>query len=105
MLDVGRRGPGAPRRRSAPAHLELRDRAIVETAYAGGLRISELAGADRRDLDLRRGEVRVLGKGRKERIGLLGGPARDALETWLDGRPAGAVERRPRRDGRAARCS
>jgi len=68
--------------------LELRDRAIVELAYAGGLRISELSGLTIGDLDLRRGQVRVLGKGRKERMTLLGGPARDALETWLaHGRP------------------
>ena len=68
--------------------LALRDRAIVETAYAAGLRISELAAADLRSLDLRRGELRVIGKGRKERIGLLGRPAREALTAYLDeGRP------------------
>jgi site-specific recombinase XerD len=60
----------------------------VETAYAAGLRISELAAADLGSLDLRRGELRVLGKGRKERIGLLGRPAREALRAYLDeGRP------------------
>ena len=68
--------------------LALRDRALVETAYAAGLRISELAAADLRSLDLRRGELRVMGKGRKERIGLLGRPARAALAAYLeDGRP------------------
>ena len=68
--------------------IAIRDRAIVETAYAAGLRISELASADLTALDLRRGEIRVLGKGRKERIGLLGGPARTALAGYLDdGRP------------------
>jgi site-specific recombinase XerD len=74
----------------APIHvaLALRDRAIVETAYAAGLRISELASAELAALDLRRGEVRVMGKGRKERIGLLGRPARGALAAYLeDGRP------------------
>jgi site-specific recombinase XerD len=80
--------------------LALRDRALVETAYAAGLRISELAAADLASLDLRRGEIRVIGKGRKERIGLLGRPAVGALEAYLDlGRPillerAGARERR-----------
>jgi site-specific recombinase XerD len=60
----------------------------VETAYAAGLRISELAAAELGSLDLRRGEIRVLGKGRKERIGLLGRPAREALSAYLeDGRP------------------
>jgi site-specific recombinase XerD len=68
--------------------LALRDRALVEVAYAAGLRISELAAADLGSLELRRGELRVTGKGRKERIGLLGRPARAALEAYLDeGRP------------------
>ena len=68
--------------------LELRDRAIVECAYAAGLRISEIAAARLGDLDLRRGEIRVLGKGRKERLGMLGAPARDALEEYIrKGRP------------------
>jgi len=62
----------------------LRDRAIVEVAYAAGLRISELASADLGSLDLRRGELRVVGKGRKERIGLLGRPAVGALTAYLD---------------------
>ena len=68
--------------------LALRDRALIETAYAAGLRISELAAATLDALDLPRGEVRVLGKGRKERVGLLGRPAREALREYLDhGRP------------------
>jgi site-specific recombinase XerD len=67
--------------------LAQRDRALIETAYAAGLRISELAAADLPSLDLRRGELRVLGKGRKERIGLLGRPAVAALEAYIaDGR-------------------
>jgi site-specific recombinase XerD len=79
--------------------LALRDRALVETAYAAGLRISELAAADLGALDLRRGEVRVVGKGRKERIGLLGRPAIAALTAYLDhGRPLLAE----RRSGAAA---
>jgi integrase/recombinase XerD len=69
--------------------IALRDHAIVEVAYAAGLRISELAGAAASALDLRRGELRVMGKGRKERIGLLGRPAIAALEAYLEeGRPA-----------------
>jgi integrase/recombinase XerD len=75
--------------------LALRDRALVEVAYAAGLRISELAAADLGSVDLSRGEIRVLGKGRKERIGLLGRPAIAALQTYLDqGRPL-LAERRP----------
>ncbi len=78
------RGPAAV----LAAALALRDRAIVETAYAAGLRISELAGATVGSLDLGRGEIRVMGKGRKERIGLLGRPAREALAGYLaEGRP------------------
>ncbi len=76
--------------------LALRDRALVETAYAAGLRISELAAAEIGSLDLRRGEIRVLGKGRKERIGLLGRPAREAVAAYLDeGRPVLAARRPP----------
>lgn len=85
------------RSRSAPevaAAITLRDRAVVEVAYAAGLRISELAAAPLSSIDLRRGEIRVLGKGRKERIGLLGRPAIAALEAWLDvGRPELAARR------------
>jgi site-specific recombinase XerD len=74
--------------------LALRDLALIETAYAAGLRISELAAAKLPDLDLGRGELRVLGKGRKERVTLLGGPARAALEAYLTfGRPVLIVER------------
>lgn len=84
LLAADRPG-GDPELRAA---LAVRDRAIVETAYAAGLRISELAAASLTDLDLRRGEIRVLGKGRKERIGLLGRPARAALADYLgEGRP------------------
>lgn len=64
--------------------LAQRDRALWETAYAAGLRISELAGATVADLDLRRGEIRVVGKGDKERVGLLGRPARAALARYLE---------------------
>jgi site-specific recombinase XerD len=63
--------------------LELRDRAIIECAYAAGLRISEIAGLKMSDVDLRRGELRVLGKGRKERMGMLGAPAREAVDVYL----------------------
>ena len=78
----------SPDRIAGAIALALRDRALVETAYAAGLRISELAAADVGSLDLRRGEIRVIGKGRKERIGLLGRPAIAALTAYLDhGRP------------------
>jgi integrase/recombinase XerC len=73
----------------ASTPLGLRDRAIIEVLYGAGLRVSELAGLDVGDADLRQGQVRVMGKGSKERIGLLGGAAVRALQAYLaDGRPA-----------------
>ena len=69
--------------------LGLRDRAIVEVLYAAGLRVSELAGLDLADVDLAQAQVRVVGKGSKERIGLLGRPAVAAVRAYLQaGRPA-----------------
>jgi site-specific recombinase XerD len=80
--------------------LVLRDRALLETAYGGGLRVSELASLAVADVDLPRRELRVLGKGRKERICLLGGPAVDALAVYLDdGRPVLAAAPRTPADG------
>ncbi len=64
----------------------LRDRAILEVLYSGGLRVSELSGLDLHALDLGQGVARVLGKGRKERLALLGGPAVAALREYLDAR-------------------
>jgi integrase/recombinase XerD len=64
--------------------LLVRDVAIVETAYAAGLRVSELAGLTLGQVDLGRGEVRVIGKGRKERVSLLGRMARRALRLYLE---------------------
>jgi len=67
----------------------LRDRAIVELFYAAGLRLSELVGLDTRDVDIGERQVRVLGKGNKERIALMGRAAGAALQRYLDeGRPA-----------------
>jgi integrase/recombinase XerC len=65
-----------------------RDRAILEVFYGGGLRLSELAGLDRGDLDLDQGVLRVWGKGGKERLAFLGKPAREALAAYLDRRLA-----------------
>lgn len=73
-----------PRRAQLATAIALRDRAVIEVAYAAGLRISELAGAELSSIDLRRAEIRVTGKGRKERIGLLGRPAVAALATYLE---------------------
>jgi len=73
----------------------LRDRAMLETLYAGGLRVSELVGLNLGDLNLAQGELRVLGKGDKERLALLGRPAIAALKLYInEGRPKLLGERR-----------
>ena len=63
--------------------LGLRDRAMLEVLYGGGVRVSELVGMSLDDWDPGQNVVRVLGKGRKERIVPLGSKARAALEAWL----------------------
>ncbi len=61
----------------------IRDRAILELLYGAGLRVSELVSLDLVDLDLGERTVRVMGKGRKERIVPFGEHVRDALSRWL----------------------
>ena len=68
--------------------LEIRDLSIFELMYSSGLRLSELAGLDLDTIDRRGGEVRVLGKGGKERILPVGKRALLALTQWLEQRPA-----------------
>jgi integrase/recombinase XerD len=77
----------------------LRDRAILETLYATGMRISELAGLRLGDLDLGRGLAVAYGKGSKERLVPVGSHAVSALEAWLgsQGRSAMAPARWARR--------
>jgi integrase/recombinase XerD len=66
----------------------LRDRALLETLYGCGLRVSELTGLDLSGLDLSAGHVRVFGKGGKERIVPIAGMAVHALDAYLkSGRP------------------
>ncbi len=60
-----------------------RDRAILELFYSAGLRLSELAGLNLADLDLKEGMVRVWGKGAKERLAFLGKPAQAAVQAYL----------------------
>lgn len=61
----------------------IRDRAILETMYSAGLRVSELVGINLEDLDLAQGLVRIRGKGKKERLSPLGSFAVKALQQWL----------------------
>jgi integrase/recombinase XerC len=63
--------------------LSLRDCALFELAYSSGMRLSELAQLDVDGCDLATGEVRVFGKGGKERIVPVGAKARGALTRWL----------------------
>ena len=74
--------------RSGNSLLDLRDRAIVELFYASGLRVSELTGLNVGSLDLRQKLVRVVGKGRKERILPIGRKAHQAIAAYLDARGA-----------------
>jgi integrase/recombinase XerC len=66
--------------------LLLRDVALLETLYGGGLRVSELTALDLDHLDRARAEVRVRGKGNKERVVPLGRYAMAALGVWIDAR-------------------
>jgi integrase/recombinase XerC len=73
----------------ADSPLGLRDRAVLELLYSTGARVSEVSGLDLPRIELGSRLVRLLGKGRKERIVPLGEPAVDRLAAWLDlGRPA-----------------
>jgi integrase/recombinase XerC len=65
----------------------LRDTAWLELFYSAGLRLAELVGLKRENVDLRQGTVRVIGKGRKERLCPLGDPAVRALQAYLDACP------------------
>jgi integrase/recombinase XerD len=67
--------------------MDIRDHAALELLYGAGLRASELCTLKLKDLDLDRSQARVLGKGRKERVTQVGGPAREALQAWLKTRP------------------
>jgi integrase/recombinase XerC len=64
-----------------------RDRAMLETLYGSGLRVSELCGLDLDALDLAAASARVLGKGRKERMVPLGRKSVEAVALWLEIRP------------------
>jgi integrase/recombinase XerC len=76
--------PPAPVLQDAPA-IRSRDDAILEVLYGSGLRVSELCGLDRADLDLDRARATVWGKGSKQRTVPLSDPSVAALRGWLAG--------------------
>jgi integrase/recombinase XerC len=67
----------------ATTPMGLRDRAILETMYSAGLRVSECVGMNDGDLDLAEGLVRIRGKGRRERLSPIGSFAAKSLARWL----------------------
>jgi integrase/recombinase XerC len=67
----------------AASPMGLRDRAMLETLYSAGLRVSELVGLSDGDVDFSQGVLRVRGKGRRERLAPLGSYAIGALQAWL----------------------
>jgi site-specific recombinase XerD len=70
------------RAKQAPAWAPARDAAILELFYSSGVRVSELCGLDVRDIDAINETVRVMGKGRKERLCPVGAPALEAVERY-----------------------
>ncbi len=80
----------------------LRDSAILELLYGGGLRVSELCGLNHGQVDLERGVVRVMGKGRKERLCPIGSVAVSCLRHFVDHFNVSMAQEAPvvcRRDG------
>ena len=64
----------------------LRDMAILEVLYSSGIRVGELVGLNMRDVDLNQGIIKVVGKGNKERVAILGENAKEALKSYIDER-------------------
>ncbi len=65
---------------------DLRDKAIFETLYTSGIRVSELVGLSAKDVDLIGNMIKVFGKGKKERVVPLGDKACAAIQAYLDAR-------------------
>lgn len=79
----------------------LRAGLVLELLWGSGLRLAELVGLDWKDVDLPGGQMRVMGKGRKERLVPLTDPAIRALDAWREGAASGPVF--PGRTGRIGR--
>src|SRR3972149_5363106 len=73
----------SPIRRLPDSLVILRDRAILEVLYSSGIRVGELAGLNMDDIDLNLGIIKVLGKGNKERLAILGEKAKEGLKAYL----------------------
>ena len=71
-----------PKEKAAPTWMALRDAAILELFYSSGLRLGELASLNVADVDIYTESVRVLGKGRKERVCPVGAPALEAVSRY-----------------------
>lgn len=84
---------GLARSEVSAAFAAARDLAMIEVLYSAGLRIGEAAGLNYGDVDLSGGVARVMGKGKKERLGMLGGPAVRALRAYLPLRTASGAAR------------
>ena len=72
------------RQKSEPEYAAARDAAILEVIYSGGLRISEAVNLNYEHIDFYSGSFRVKGKGRKERLCMLGKPAIKAIKSYLE---------------------
>lgn len=92
--DIGRLFQTPP----ADDPLGMRDRAILEVMYSGGLRVSETVGINDEDLDFKAGLVRIRGKGKRERLAPLGSFSVRAAEQWLAAR---VLSSREPQDGQA----
>lgn len=79
----------------ATTPLGVRDRAMLETLYSAGLRVSELVGLNLEELDLDGGVITVRGKGKKERLALLGKVATKAIRAWLEERSTIEAGKKP----------
>jgi integrase/recombinase XerC len=85
--------------------LGRRDRAILELFYASGLRLSELVAIDLEDLNMSGRMVRVMGKGRKERLLPFNQSAADAIRAWMRDRAAILTARKPVRAAKPVKRS
>jgi integrase/recombinase XerC len=89
VLDVDQVGHLLSGKSSTP--LEVRDQAMIELMYSSGLRLSELVNLDVLDMDLKAGQLKILGKGNKTRYLPIGKQANEALSTWLNLRAGLAI--------------